>query len=89
MHINWFTVIAQLVNFALLVWLMKRFLYAPVLAAIDAREKKITAQLTAAKTQQAEAQTEHEEFTKKNITSSRQNAWSSACARKSGTYSMK
>lgn len=66
MHINWFTVIAQLVNFALLVWLMKRFLYAPVLAAIDAREKKITAQLTAAKTQQAEAQTEHEEFTKKN-----------------------
>ena len=66
MHINWFTVIAQLVNFALLVWLMKRFLYAPVLAAIDAREKKITAQLNAAKTQKAEAKTEHEEFTKKN-----------------------
>ena len=66
MHINWFTVIAQLVNFALLVWLMKRFLYAPVLAAIDAREQKITAQLNAAKTQQAEAKTEHEDFTKKN-----------------------
>ena len=66
MQINWFTVIAQLVNFALLVWLMKRFLYGPILAAIEAREQKITAQLTAAQTQQAEAQIEHAEFTQKN-----------------------
>ena len=66
MQINWFTVIAQLVNFALLVWLMKRFLYAPILAAIDAREQKITAQLAAAQAQQVAAQTEHAEFTQKN-----------------------
>lgn len=44
MLINWFTVGAQLVNFAVLVWLMKRFLYQPVLRAMDAREKKIADQ---------------------------------------------
>ncbi len=65
MQINWFTVIAQLFNFALLVWLMKRYLYAPILAAMDQREKLITAQVTAAKTQQDEAQAAHDELTKK------------------------
>jgi F-type H+-transporting ATPase subunit b len=43
--IDWFTVGAQAVNFLILVWLMKRFLYKPVLAAIDAREKKIAGEL--------------------------------------------
>ncbi len=66
MQINWFTVIAQLVNFIVLVWLMKRFLYAPILAAIDAREKKIKAQLTDAKTQKADAKKEQEKFSAKN-----------------------
>jgi F-type H+-transporting ATPase subunit b len=66
MQINWFTVIAQLVNFILLVWLMKRFLYAPILDAIDAREKKIKAQLADAKAQKADAKKEHEEFSAKN-----------------------
>ena len=41
MTIDWFTVGAQIVNFIVLVWLLKRFLYKPVLAAIDAREKRI------------------------------------------------
>lgn len=40
MLIDWFTVIAELVNFLILVWLLKRFLYEPVLKAIDEREKK-------------------------------------------------
>ncbi|MER2603590.1 MAG: F0F1 ATP synthase subunit B, partial [Candidatus Competibacter phosphatis] len=31
MQIDWFTVAAQIVNFLLLVWLLKRFLYRPVL----------------------------------------------------------
>ena len=65
MQINWFTVIAQLFNFALLVWLMKRYLYAPILAAMDQREQLITAQVTAAKTQQDEAQAAHDDLTKK------------------------
>ncbi|TDN38817.1 F0F1 ATP synthase subunit B [Hymenobacter sp. UV11] len=65
MQINWFTVIAQLFNFALLAWLMKRFLYAPILAAMDQREQQITAQLTAAKTQQDQAHAAHDELTRK------------------------
>ena len=41
MLIDWFTVGAQALNFLILVWLMKRFLYKPILHAIDAREKRI------------------------------------------------
>ena len=29
MIINWFTVVAQAINFLILVWLLKRFLYKP------------------------------------------------------------
>ena len=41
MLIDWFTVAEQALNFLILVWLMKRFLYKPILNAIDAREKLI------------------------------------------------
>ena len=45
MKINWFTVIAQVINFLMLVWLLKKFLYKPILDAVNEREKKITDQL--------------------------------------------
>ena len=38
---DWFTFIAQIVNFLILVWLLNRFFYAPVLSAMDRREKKL------------------------------------------------
>jgi F-type H+-transporting ATPase subunit b len=41
MLIDWFTVFAQLINFLILVWLLKRFLYKPILDAIDKRETQI------------------------------------------------
>lgn len=41
MLINWFTVGAQVVNFLILVWLMRRYLYRPILAAIDARASAV------------------------------------------------
>ncbi|WP_372988170.1 F0F1 ATP synthase subunit B [Marinobacter sp.] len=41
MEINWITVSAQVVNFLILVWLLKRFLYHPVIRAMDKREQKI------------------------------------------------
>ena len=66
MLIDWFTVGAQALNFLILVWLMKRFLYKPILTAIDTREKKIAAELGAADAKRAEAQKEHDEFTEKN-----------------------
>jgi F-type H+-transporting ATPase subunit b len=45
---------------------MKRFLYKPILNAIDAREKLIAKELADADAKKAEAQKEHEEFQKKN-----------------------
>jgi F-type H+-transporting ATPase subunit b len=45
MLIDWFTVGAQTLNFLILVWLMKRFLYKPILNAIDTREKRIAKEL--------------------------------------------
>ena len=66
MLIDWFTVIAQAINFIILVWLMKRFLYKPILNAIDAREQRIAAELASADQKQVEAQKEHEDFQHKN-----------------------
>jgi len=66
MLIDWFTIVAQALNFLILVWLLKRFLYKPILNAIDAREKRIAAELADADTKKAEAQKEHDEFRKKN-----------------------
>lgn len=55
MKIDWFTVVAQLLNFIILLWLMKRFLFKPILNAIDAREKKIADKLAHAEAKKAEA----------------------------------
>jgi F-type H+-transporting ATPase subunit b len=66
MDINWFTVIAQLVNFLILVWLLKKFLYKPILNAVSEREKKITDQLKDAEDKVAIAQQEKDDFKKKN-----------------------
>lgn len=39
MRIDWTTLALQLINFAILVWLLQRFLYRPVLELIDARRQ--------------------------------------------------
>jgi F-type H+-transporting ATPase subunit b len=66
MLIDWFTVGAQALNFLILVWLMKRFLYKPILNAIDTREKRIAKELADADAKKTEAQKERDEFQKKN-----------------------
>jgi F-type H+-transporting ATPase subunit b len=66
MLIDWFTVGAQALNFLILVWLMRRFLYQPILHAIDAREKKVAAELADADAKRAEAQKDRDEFQHKN-----------------------
>lgn len=45
MSIDWITVGAQIANFLVLVWLLKRFLYRPILDGIDAREAEITSRM--------------------------------------------
>lgn len=66
MKINWFTVIAQVINFLVLVWLLKRFLYKPILNAIDEREKKIAGQLKDANDKKEAAIKQEDDFAKKN-----------------------
>jgi F-type H+-transporting ATPase subunit b len=68
MLIDWFTVGAQAINFLILVWLLKRLLYRPVLAAIDAREKKIAAQLQSAAQREAQAQQQRDDFQRRSET---------------------
>lgn len=66
MLIDWFTVCAQAINFLILVWLLRRYLYKPVLAAIDAREQKIAAKIKDAETQDTKAKAAGEELRKRN-----------------------
>lgn len=74
MLIDWFTVGAQALNFVILVWLMKRFLYKPILHAIDAREQRIAAELADADAKKAEAGEERAEFQQKNDAFDKQRA---------------
>ena len=66
MLIDWFTVAAQALNFGVLVWLMKRNLYKPILAAIDAREALVSAELANAATKSRLADQAAESFERKN-----------------------
>lgn len=66
MLIDWFTVGAQALNFLVLVWLLKHFLYKPILDAIDLREKGIAAKLASADAKEKAAKTEHDDLASKN-----------------------
>lgn len=74
MNIDWITIGAQVLNFLILVWLMKHFLYKPILNAIDARESRIDAELKDANLKKVEAQRERNEFLQKNEEFNRQRA---------------
>ena len=66
MLIDWFTVVAQTINFLILVWLLKRFLYKPILDAIDARENRIAQELADADAKRLDARQERDEYERKN-----------------------
>ena len=74
MLIDWFTVGAQALNFVVLVWLMKHFLYQPVLDAIAAREKRIADQIADAVAREKQAATEQKTFEDKNTAFDQQRA---------------
>lgn len=62
MSIDWITVIAQIANFLVLVWLLKRFLYRPILDGIDAREAEIARRMAEAGAAQKKAQAAEAEY---------------------------
>ena len=66
MLIDWFTVGAQAINFILLVWLLKHFLYKPILNALETREKRIATELAQAGETKTEAQKLQAEYKLKN-----------------------
>jgi len=64
--VDWFTVIAQIVNFLILVALLKHFLYGRIIGAMDRREKRIQARLKEAEMKRKEAEEEAETYRRKN-----------------------
>lgn len=67
MHIDWITTAAQIANFMILLWLLNRFLYRPLIDAIDARE--VSVQSAHAK---AEEIAQHAEAERKALAEERQ-----------------
>lgn len=65
MLIDWFTTAAQIVNVLILIWLLKKFLYGPILRAMDAREKQIASRLEEADQKNQEAQQQKADFERK------------------------
>ncbi len=60
MSIDWFTILAQMVNFLVLMLLLRRFLYGPIVRTMDARELHITKELDEAERKEREARLEAE-----------------------------
>jgi F-type H+-transporting ATPase subunit b len=67
-------VVSMILIFANPVWLLKRFLYHPILDAIDAREQRIAKELADADAKKSEAGQEREEFQRKNAAFNKERA---------------
>lgn len=66
MHIDWFVFVSQILNFLLLVWLLKRFLYGRIIKAMDEREAKIVQRYDEAEEIKMKAREEAELYESKN-----------------------
>ena len=62
MELNWTTFVLEAINFLVLVWILKRFLYKPVLAAITQRKVAIDKTLSDAQARQVDAQALEKQF---------------------------
>ena len=49
MQIDWTTLVLEIINFLVLVWILKRFLYRPVMEAIAARQQRVEGKLAEAR----------------------------------------
>jgi len=82
MHFDWWTLGLQTVNFAILVWLLHRFLYKPVLRMIDTRKAELERQYADARAteQRAKAQLAAAEAERAGIAAEREAGLKSAAA---------
>lgn len=65
MEIDWITVSAQVVNFLVLVYLLKRFLYGPIIRAMDSREQRISTRLEEAQAREQDAEDKADAYERK------------------------
>lgn len=65
MGIDWVTFFAQIINLFILVWLLKKFLYHPILNAIDKRQEQIADRVRSAKEASEKAAEEYQSYLKK------------------------
>lgn len=65
MQIDWFTLAAQIVNFLILLVLLRQFLFKPVLGIMDERERKIAARLKSAEDKHQQAEQESQKYQEK------------------------
>ena len=72
MQIDWVTVIAQLINFLVLIWLLKRFLYGPIREAMERREARIAERLRHANDARREAERHAEALSEQRAAFDRQ-----------------
>ena len=56
MELNWTTFILELINFVVLIWILNRFLYRPVMNVIAQRKAAIQKTLSEAETKRSDAQ---------------------------------
>jgi F-type H+-transporting ATPase subunit b len=64
--IDWFTIVAQIVNFVILVLLLRRFLYRPIVRAMEEREAAIASRVEEAERREREAEEEAKTWRLKN-----------------------
>jgi F-type H+-transporting ATPase subunit b len=78
--IDGFTVLAQIVNFLILIWLLNRFLFQPVRKAMDHRKKEMAEALNRARQaeQEAQAQARALEREKTELAETRENLMAEA-----------
>lgn len=62
MLVDWLTVAAQAINFIVLVWLLQRFLYRPIVRAMRQRKERVEQQTAAARRAEAEAAAARERY---------------------------
>jgi F-type H+-transporting ATPase subunit b len=62
MGLDWSTFFLELINFLILIWILKRFLYAPVKAAIEARRERVESVLAQADARRAEAERMRQDY---------------------------
>jgi F-type H+-transporting ATPase subunit b len=62
MGIDWFTFVAQIINFMILVFLLRRFLYEPIVRVMNQRKQKIKASLLEAEEKIIQAEQESKKY---------------------------